>query len=188
MNMRMSLRVCVIGALLALAACSSKTEDREQLAASAQPPRADLMKIPDELKNGPQLTVNQAILDFVNETLAFKKSDQGLVFRAKTDAPIWFAGWAYDETHKQTPDRVWIELTGKDSGLRFFFLANRFENAAVADSFKVPWARMLGYRTPAITDHNIPRGAYDVKIYQIYQGVAELTKFYAYPSITVIVE
>jgi hypothetical protein len=124
----------------------------------------------------------------VDEIRADKTTGTEKIFHAKSDAPLWIRGWAYDDTAKKVPGRVWIELTGKASGSRFFLPANRIDRPDVATGFKVPWAGRSGFGTPVVTDHNIPRGAYDVKIYQIDGQAVALTKFYAVGAVTLILE
>jgi hypothetical protein len=171
--------------LLALYGCGSKPKEETHSAeVPAKPARADLVKVPDELTKPVAATVNQGYVDIVNEVVA----DQQHVFHAKSATPLWFRGWAYDDTNKKVPEGVWIELTGKTSGLRIFIPGKRVKREDVATGFKAPWASMCGFETPVESDHNIPIGTYDIKLYQIDGQTAELTKFYSAPTMTLVVE
>jgi hypothetical protein len=172
-----------------LSGCGVKPDSPPPAAAAeAKPPRADLVAIPEELKKPATLSVSQGFVDIVNEAQAFRVTDQERVFRAKTDAPLWFRGWAYDDSAKKTPTVVWIELTGKEPGRRFFIPAERVERVDVATGFKAAWAKKCGFTSAEVRDHNIPPGSYVVKIYQIDGHTAELTKYYSSPTVTVIFE
>jgi hypothetical protein len=171
--------------LLALSGCGSKPKEEAQSAeVPAKPPRPDLVRVPDELTKPVAVTVNQGYVDIVNEIVA----DQQHTFHAKSDSPLWFRGWAYDDTNKKVPERVWIELTGKTSGSRFFIPGKRAKREDVAKGFKVPWGIMCGYETPVEQDHNIPRGTYEIKLYQVDGQTTELTKYYSTPSMTLVIE
>ncbi len=184
-----SLTLACVGIALMLSGCGSKTEGTARPGTpQTNPPRAELMRIPDELRSPSQVSVSQAAIDIVNEVGPSKITAQERVFRAKRDSPMWIRGWAYDDTHNTTPNRVWIELTGKESHSRFFIPADRMERPDIASGFKLPWARMAGFASPVVQDHNIPPASYDVKVYQIEGQVSEITKYYAVPSVTIIVE
>jgi hypothetical protein len=187
--MRKLLSSCIVGALLMLSGCGPKSETGALPTETvAKPPRADLMEVPEELKKPVATVVSQGYIDIVDEIGAAVSGDKERIFHAKSDAPLWLRGWAYDETAKSIPNRVVIELTNKKSGARFFLPATRQERQDVATGFKVPWARMSGFSTPTITDHNIPRGAYDAKVYQIDGNAVELTRYYSVGAVTLIFE
>jgi hypothetical protein len=142
-----------------------------------------LTVVPPELSTPPTVTVGQAAVDLVDD---IGGSTSGYVFHAKTTSPVSVRGWAYDDMHKTAPAIVWLQFTSKQSGQRYFIPADRTERPDVADGFKAPWARECGFATPVVKDHNIAPGEYDVKIYQIQNGVAELTRYYPAPTVTVI--
>jgi hypothetical protein len=152
-------------------------------AQSAIPSRPELTVVPPELNTPPTVTVGQAAVDLVDDVAG---ATAGYVFHANTTSPISVRGWAFDDMHKTAPAIVWLQFTNKRSGQRYFIPADRTDRPDVADGFKVPWARGSGFATPVIKDHNIAPGEYDVKIYQIQNGVAELTRYYPAPTVTVI--
>lgn len=172
---------------LVLDNCSSGGR-RVNAADKADSPRQELMVVPAELKEPPTVIVNQAAIDIVNEMGRDKGDNSDYIFHATTSGPLWVRGWAYDDTHKTVPATVWLEFSNHQSGQRFFIPAERLERPDVAEGFKIPWARRSGFATQMITGHNIPRGEYDVKIFQIQRGIAELTRYYAARTITVMFE
>ena len=173
-----------------LAACGSN-QPRESTpgeSTPASPPMPELMVVPAELKQVVVDTVSQASVDAVNDTGMIKSSPQERVFRAKSNAPLSLRGWAYDEIRKSVPPVVWVELTLKQSGQRFYIPTTRHARPDVIEGFKVPWATMCGFATPDVRDHNLPRGTYDVRVYQIDKGTAVGSKFSGTESITLVVE
>ena len=172
-----------------LSSCGSKPEVGPPLRReSRKAPRADLMEVPEVLRTPAAKTVSQGWVDIVNEVGPVQTTDKENIFHAKSDSPLWIRGWAYDDAAKKTPNRVWIELTGKASGSRFFLPADRMERPDVATGFRLPWAGRSGFATQIVTDHNITRGAYDLKIYQIDGQTVELTMFYSVGAVTLIFE
>ena len=184
--------MCNLGfALLMLSGCQSKPAppaSNAQPAANVKTPRDDLMAVPVELAGPVAATVSQAYIDTVVEKTPSASTDTERIFYARSDSPLWIRGWAYDEKAKKVPSRVWIELAGTRTQSRFFLPADRMQRPDVADGFKLPWARMSGFATAIINDHNIPRGEYQLKVYQIAGGSVELTKFYSVGAVTVIFE
>jgi hypothetical protein len=145
----------------------------------------ELKAVPQELNIPPTVTVGQAAIDLVDDVTG---ANSGYVFHVNVTSPLSIRGWAYDDLHKTAPATLWVQFEGKRSGQRFFVPADRTDRPDVAAAFGSPWARKCGFATPVISNHNIPRGAYDVKIYQVQGGIAELTTFYPAPSVTVIFE
>jgi hypothetical protein len=161
--------------------------DKVVVAPTAKVPRADLVEVPDDLKPA-ETVVDQGYIDIVDGASPAETTAKERIFRVKSDAPFWIGGWAYDETSKKAPNRVWIQLAGKTSGARFFLPADRVERLDVATGFKVPWAHRCGFATPIMTDHNIPPGSYDVKVYQINGKTVELTRYYSVAAVTIVFE
>ena len=171
-----------------LCACGSKQPDPARtVEVPAKAPRADLLKMPEEL-NKPTEIVSQASIDIVNEVLAKPADSQQHVFHAKSGAPLWFRGWAYDASNQKVPDRVYIELTGQTSGLKIYIPATRMKREDVATGFNVPWAVMSGFTTADLVDHNIPPGTYGVKIYQIDNQTAMQTAYYGTAAVTLVMQ
>lgn len=184
--MKRLLLTCTLGAgFVALCGCVSKQSERD---GTARAPRADLLQIPDELSKPVDTIVSQASLDIVNEVTANPSDSQHHVFHAKSNASMWFRGWAYDAQDRKVPDRVYIQLANQASGLKLYIPATRMKRQDVATGFKVPWAVMCGFASAELIDHNIPKGTYDVKIYQIDNQNAVLTKNYETSAVTLIVE
>jgi len=177
--------------ILTSVSCSPTKSGEAASPAAAEPvkpPKAALLVVPPEVVGAAGDPVSQAAIDIVNEAVAAEKGPQGNVFRVKAGTPLWIRGWAYDEAHKKSPSRVWIELTGQQAGQRFFIPAERVERPDVVKGFKVPWAGNCGFASAVVQDHNIPRGSYDIKLYQSDGENAVRTRYYAVPAVTVIFE
>jgi hypothetical protein len=185
------LPILLTGAIVVvlLSSCGGRPVDGNS---SHSPPGTDLPPKPELLNKPPELnapagpTVSQGALDFVNELGPDRSQSGQYIFRAKTSAPLWMRGWAYDDTHQTTPGIVWIQLTRSGSTQTFYLPANRMERPDVALGFKLPWARQAGFLTPVITDHNIPRGTYQISVYQLENSTPELTKWYPFPVMLIV--
>jgi len=154
----------------------------------ALPPNPTLLQKPADLNAPAGPAVSQAAIDIVNEVGPDKSQAGKYVFHAKTDSALWVRGWAYDETHQTTPAAVWITLTSSGSTQTIYIPASRMARPDVAAGFKLPWAQKAGFSTPVITDHHIPRGTYEMNLYQVEKGTPELTKLYPYALVTLLVE
>jgi hypothetical protein len=145
----------------------------------------ELKAVPQELNTPPTVTVGQAAIDLIDDVGGSKS---GYVFHVNVRSPLSIRGWAYDDLHKTAPATLWVQFESKRSGQRFFVPADRTDRPDVASAFGAPWAKRCGFATPVISNHNIPADTYDVKIYQVQGGIAELTNYYPAPSVTVIFE
>jgi hypothetical protein len=188
--MKRLLLTCTLSVgFVAICGCGSKPAESPAVAETpAKAPRADLLQIPAALNKPVDTIVGQAYLDIVNDAVANPSDSQQHVFHAKSNSSMWFRGWAYDSLDQKVPDRVYIQLTNQASGLKLFIPANRMKRQDVATGFKLPWAAMCGFASAELIDHNTPKGTYDVKIYQIDDQNAMLTKYYETSAVTLIVE
>jgi hypothetical protein len=178
-----------ITALFLLASCGAKSPETSSSPAPAEAaPDPELVRVPPELEHPGPGAIIQASIDIVDEVIAFKRTPDENSFSARADSPLWLRGWAYDDAHKTVPATVYVELDKQGGGQRFFIKTERQERADVATGFKIPWARNSGFTSTVLRDHRLPKGKYDLKVYQVADGVAQLTTYYATHAVTLDLE